>query len=101
MSSWLKYFGYKDKGKSNSISYSSNLETQCDVRGMRVDEARETAIRFLDRAYQGEVTEVRIIHGYGTDAIKKMVREYLKESPYINNFRPGDVQEGGGWGYSC
>jgi len=78
-----------------SASPVSRTETQCDLRGMRVDEARETAIRFLDRAYQGEVTEVRIIHGYGTEAIKKMLREYLKESPYINSFRPGDVQEGG------
>ena len=78
-----------------SASPVSSTETQCDLRGMRVDEARETAIRFLDRAYQGEVAEVRIIHGYGTEAIKKMLREYLKESPYINSFRPGDVQEGG------
>ena len=78
-----------------SASPVSTTETECDLRGMRVDEARETAIRFLDRAYQGEVAEVRIIHGYGTEAIKKMLREYLKESPYINSFRPGDVQEGG------
>jgi len=78
-----------------SASPVSTTETECDLRGMRVDEARETAIRFLDRAYQGEVAEVRIIHGYGTEAVKKMLREYLKESPYINSFRPGDVQEGG------
>jgi len=83
------------KKEKVSASPVSTTETQCDLRGMRVDEARETAIRFLDRAYQGEVTEVRIIHGYGTEAIKKMLREYLKESPYINSFRPGDVQEGG------
>lgn len=83
------------KREKVSASPVSTTETQCDLRGMRVDEARETAIRFLDRAYQGEVTEVRIIHGYGTEAIKKMLRDYLKESPYINNFRPGDVQEGG------
>ena len=78
-----------------SASPVSTTETECDLRGMRVDEARETAIRFLDRAYQGEVAEVRIIHGYGTEAIKKMLREYLKESPYVNSFRPGDIQEGG------
>src|SRR3989338_4375878 len=83
------------KKEKVSASPVSTTETQCDLRGMRVDEARETAIRFLDRAYQGEVAEVRIIHGYGTEAIKKMLREYLKESPYINSFRPGDVQEGG------
>ena len=83
------------KKEKVSASPVSTTETECDLRGMRVDEARETAIRFLDRAYQGEVAEVRIIHGYGTEAIKKMLREYLKESPYINSFRPGDVQEGG------
>ena len=83
------------KREKVSASPVSSTETQCDLRGMRVDEAREMAIRFLDRAYQGEVTEVRIIHGYGTEAIKKMLREYLKESPYINTFRPGNMQEGG------
>jgi DNA mismatch repair protein MutS2 len=83
------------KKEKTSVSLISTTETQCDLRGMRVDEARETAIKFLDKAYRGEVSEVRIIHGYGTEAIKKMLREYLKESPYINNFRPGNVQEGG------
>src|SRR3989338_6857469 len=83
------------KKQKISLSAVSSAETQCDLRGMRVDEARETAIRFLDRAYQGEVAEVRIIHGYGTEAVKKMLREYLKESPYINTFRPGNMQEGG------
>lgn len=83
------------KREKVSASPVSDTETQCDLRGMRVDEARETAIRFLDRAYQGEVAEVRIIHGHGTEAIKKMLREYMKESPYVNSFRPGDIQEGG------
>ena len=72
-----------------------NSEAQCDLRGMRVYDAREATIRFLDRAYQGDIVEVKIIHGHGTDAIKKMVREYLVESPYVNSFCPGDMHEGG------
>jgi DNA mismatch repair protein MutS2 len=72
-----------------------NSETQCNLRGMRVYDAREATVRFLDRAYQSDIAEVKIIHGHGTDAIKKMVREYLVESPYVNSFRPGDMHEGG------
>lgn len=83
--------------KKEKISFSpaSFAEAQCDLRGMRVDEAREAAMKFLDRAYRGDLSEIRIIHGYGTEAVKNMLREYLRESPYINSFRPGNAEEGG------
>ncbi|MBI3599998.1 MAG: endonuclease MutS2 [Nitrospinae bacterium] len=76
-------------------AYGLQVETECDLRGMRVDEARERAIKFLDRAYQSDLPEIRIIHGYGTEAVKNMLREYLKDSPYITGFRPGNEKEGG------
>ncbi len=85
----------KERKKAKLAAYSLQTEAQCDLRGMRVEEAREMIIKFLDRAYRSDLTEIRIIHGYGTEAVKKMVREYLKESPYIAGFRPGNEKEGG------
>lgn len=96
----------KGKEKTKSINFNNetvsiqipsphNPETQCDLRGMRVYDAKEATIKFLDRAYQSDITEVKIIHGHGTDAIKNMVREYLVVSPYVNSFRHGDIHEGG------
>ncbi|MEK7307434.1 MAG: Smr/MutS family protein [Nitrospirota bacterium] len=39
--------------------------------------------------------EVSLIHGHGTGRLKKRIREHLKESPYVLNYRPGDIYEGG------
>jgi len=32
---------------------------------------------------------------YGTGKLKAALREYLKYSPYVENFRPGNRAEGG------
>jgi DNA mismatch repair protein MutS2 len=38
---------------------------------------------------------VVVIHGHGTGALRKAVREYLAISPYVERFRPGGPGEGG------
>jgi DNA mismatch repair protein MutS2 len=48
----------------------------------------------LDPAIVG-VKEVRVVHGYGEGVLKRLVRDYLKESPYVKSFRPGAPNEGG------
>jgi DNA mismatch repair protein MutS2 len=37
---------------------------------------------------------VRIIHGKGTGVLRKAVRDHLKRSKYIKQFRPGIYGEG-------
>jgi len=66
-----------------------------DLRGLRYNEAEAIFENFLDKA-AGEFTpNVFIIHGHGTGALKKMVRELLAISPYVKEFRPGERGEGG------
>ncbi|MEW5738821.1 MAG: Smr/MutS family protein [Myxococcota bacterium] len=66
-----------------------------DVRGERTEDALRMIEQFLDRAVrQGEEAAI-ILHGHGTGAIKRELREYLKASPYAKSFRPGDGAEGG------
>ena len=48
----------------------------------------------LDNAVLGKLNEVRIIHGKGTGAVRKAVREHLKRSRYVKSFRPGRYGEG-------
>ncbi len=67
-----------------------------DVRGMRADEALDELGAFLDRmVLGGAADQVFVIHGHGTGALRKVIREYLATSPYVERFRPGVTGEGG------
>ncbi|HPS88016.1 MAG TPA: Smr/MutS family protein, partial [Spirochaetota bacterium] len=49
----------------------------------------------LDRMDRQGIKTVIIIHGHGTGAMKQAVRESLKMSIYVRDFRPGEMGEGG------
>ncbi len=66
-----------------------------DVRGQRVEEALEAVERFLDAAYEKDEPVAFIIHGHGTGALKKAVRDFLRTSRYVRDQRRGDRYEGG------
>jgi len=50
---------------------------------------------FLDQAYLTNQTEVRVVHGIGSGALKKAVHEYLATSPYCASFRQAEPHHGG------
>ena len=58
-------------------------------------EALEKVELFLDQTFLKNRAGVHIIHGHGTGALKRAVRGYLVDSPYVDDFRPGDKGEGG------
>lgn len=66
-----------------------------DLRGMRADEAESELSRFLDKALLAGRTEVEIIHGMGTGAMRRTVHEHLKRSRAVGDFRLGNADEGG------
>ncbi|MEP6600212.1 MAG: Smr/MutS family protein, partial [Nitrospirota bacterium] len=66
-----------------------------DVRGKTADEALESLQIHLDRAALSGTLLMRIIHGHGTGRLKEVLREHLKDSPYVAGFRPGERAEGG------
>ena len=67
---------------------------EVDLRGMMTDEAILALDRFLDSAVMGRLETVTVIHGKGTGAVRKAVREHLKRSKYVKSFRPGRYGEG-------
>jgi DNA mismatch repair protein MutS2 len=69
--------------------------TVVDVRGRAADDALDQVVAALDRAAFQAARFLRIIHGHGTGRLKTSLREYLKVSPYVEDFRPGDRAEGG------
>ena len=66
-----------------------------DLRGLRADEAESELSRFLDKALLTGRTEVEIVHGMGTGAMRRMVHEHLKRSRAVGDFRLGNADEGG------
>ncbi|TCK05224.1 endonuclease MutS2 [Phorcysia thermohydrogeniphila] len=65
------------------------------ILGMRGEEALRAVEQFLDDASILGIKRVKIIHGHGEGILKRLVREYLKESPYVKSFRSGSIEEGG------
>jgi DNA mismatch repair protein MutS2 len=72
-----------------------NRANTLDLRGQRADEALGELEAFLDRTALEGADVVFVIHGHGTGALRKVVREYLATSPYVERFRPGGKGEGG------
>lgn len=66
-----------------------------DLRGQRAEDALREAERFLDRVSRDGEAAAILLHGHGTGALKTLLREYLRTSPYAKSFRPGDGSEGG------
>lgn len=83
------------KPKSAMAFVRNDISYTLDLRGMRYEEAMTELENYLDKACASGLLHVVIIHGHGTGVLKKAVREYLSDSPYIAKFRPGEDVEGG------
>jgi len=71
------------------------ITSELNLIGQRVDDALEESDRFLDRSLLEGRQSVRIIHGFGTGALRKAVRDYLRKHPAVKSWRPGGENEGG------
>ena len=82
---------------SSDILYNKKLDfkPEIDLRGMRVDEALQAVMYFIDDAIQIGIGRVRILHGTGTGALRQVIREYLHTVNGVSNYRDEHVQLGG------
>ena len=71
------------------------LSRQLDLRGLLVEEALERLDKHIDDALLAGNQEILIIHGKGTGALRKAVREYLQESSFIKKAQLAELSEGG------
>ncbi|MDR4479331.1 MAG: Smr/MutS family protein [Nitrospira sp.] len=81
--------------RTNQTLAPDDIQESLDVRGQAADDALDIVVAGLDRAILGGSPFVRIIHGHGTGRLRAVLRDYLKASPYVVAFRPGDRAEGG------
>ena len=68
---------------------------QIDVRGMRVTEALEATQDFIDEAVMFGFSELRILHGKGTGALKEEIRQYLRATGLVASAKDEHEERGG------
>ncbi len=70
------------------------VRTECDIRGMAVDEAIPVVDQFLDEAVLSALNEVSVIHGKGTGVLRSGIQQHLRHHPHVKSFRLGVYGEG-------
>ncbi len=73
----------------------NNVPSKIDLRGMNVDEAIRTVEYYVDKAILTNLTNLTLIAGKGTGALKQAINNYVKTSHYITKYRTGTLEEGG------
>ncbi len=77
------------KTKSKSISPEINL------LGYNIEDAVGVVDKYLDDAFLSSLTQIRIIHGKGTGALRQAIQEQLTSHPHVKTFQLASPTEGG------
>jgi DNA mismatch repair protein MutS2 len=70
-------------------------EKTLDLRGQTVEEAMSNLEMELDRSSSRKEGRIKIIHGHGTEALKKAIRTYLSRSNFVKKWKSGSPEQGG------
>ncbi len=86
----------KVKNTNNSIKKSEkNVKMTLDLRGMRYEEAKDELLSYIDDLLLTGLKSANIIHGFGTGAIRNLVKDVVSKNPNIASSRYGGEGEGG------
>jgi DNA mismatch repair protein MutS2 len=78
---------YADRGPAPSM--------ELDLRGLTSEEGVARVSDYLDRASRAGMPFVRIIHGKGTGALRRAIRDAIKNNRVVKSFETGLEGEGG------
>ena len=88
----------KYKNSASHAMFAAKTESaaqEVDVRGMTTDEAVPYVDRAIDDALLAGISQVRIIHGKGTGALRAGLHAYLKEHKSVAAIALADLARGG------
>jgi DNA mismatch repair protein MutS2 len=77
------------------LAINTKVGIELNLIGMHVDEAKVALTKYIDNCRLKRLSQVRIIHGFGSGALRKMVRDYLDTQKHLT-YRAGGEHEGGG-----
>lgn len=84
----------KPKASGRIFNPAETAKSECDLRGMNVEDAIMEIDRYIDRCLRLGLNEVSLIHGKGTGALRKGVQDYLRKNKFVKSFRLGTFGEG-------
>jgi DNA mismatch repair protein MutS2 len=82
------------KGVQRSLD-APDASAELNLIGKTTAEADYELDRFIDEAYMASVGRVRIIHGFGTGALKNFVHHFLKDHELVERFEFASADQGG------
>lgn len=93
-------------GKLEKLRRSANTEihlaaaaqkpqSELNVIGRTTDEAVDAVDKFLDEASLASLSQVRIVHGHGTGALRRAIAGLLDGHPHVSRFLPAPPDQGG------
>jgi DNA mismatch repair protein MutS2 len=91
-------------GKLEKLKRSANTEhhlseekaqSELNVIGQTTDEAVDAVDKFLDEASLASLSQVRIVHGHGTGALRRAIAGLLDGHPHVSRFLPAPPDQGG------
>ncbi len=83
-------------GGSGKIKFSKSMSISPEINllGKTVDEAVAELDKYLDDAYISHLSEVRVVHGKGTGALRKGIHSYLKSLSIVKEYHLAAFGEG-------
>ena len=83
------------RGRPGDSDEAADAPREINVIGKRVEEANELVDKFIDDAALAGKPSVRIIHGYGTGALRRGIAEFLSAHPLVEKIRHEEENRGG------
>ena len=80
--------------KAKTGMMTRTVKSECDVRGMNLEEALDAVGLYLDEAVLAGLNEVYIIHGKGTGILRAGIQQDLRKNRHVKGFRRGMYGEG-------
>ncbi|HEU4766633.1 MAG TPA: Smr/MutS family protein, partial [Pyrinomonadaceae bacterium] len=72
-----------------------NARSELNVIGQTTDEAVDAVDKFLDEASLASLSQVRIVHGHGTGALRRAIAGLLNGHPHVARFLAAPQDQGG------
>lgn len=72
-----------------------NGRSELNVIGQTTDQAVDAVDKFLDEASLASLSQIRIVHGHGTGALRRAIAELLKDHPHVARFKAAPQDQGG------